>query len=637
MKKINNISDLEKLKEEGLRSLYPEEMKINVGMSTCGCATGAKGVYQAILDETAKGDIKPKITMTGCIGLCHAEPIIDIRMPKSPRITYGGVKPQDVTNILKEASSGKVSSKAIGRTEEDKFPISGFTKRLASDGKSQQGLSSVPLINTSPFYNKQVKIAMRNCGIIDPDNIAEYIARDGYFPLARVLKEKKPDGVISEVEKSGIRGRGGAGFPTGRKWAVARKAQGETKYVICNADEGDPGAYMDRSILEGDPHAVIEGMMIAAYAIGASQGYIYVRSEYPIAIEKLEIALKTARESGLLGKGIMGTGFDFDIKIAQGAGAFVCGEETALIRSIEGNWGEPKQRPPYPAIAGLWGMPTVINNVETLANIPAIIAKGSEWFSSMGTKGSKGTKVFSLVGKIKNVGLVEVPMGITLNEIIFDIGGGIPKNKKVKAVQTGGPSGGCIPADMLNLPIDYDELKKAGSIMGSGGMVVMDEDTCMVDVAKYFLGYLEDESCGKCVPCRVGVRKMREIVEDITKGNGTAGDIGLLEEMAKSIKDGSFCNLGATAPNPVLTTLQYFRNEYEAHIDGKKCPAGVCKELIKYRIEPNICIACGKCISACPVDAITGEKKKPHVIDIGKCIKCAACKEICPVDAVVTK
>jgi len=593
-------------------------------------------VYNAILKEISKENQKAKVAITGCIGLCHAEPIVDVYMPDFPRVTYGKVKPGDIPNLLKETISGKASAKAIGRTDEDIFPISGFKKRLRSNGKSSQVLS-IPLMSVNTFYQKQIKIAMRNCGLIDPDNISEYIARDGYFSLVEVLKNKKPDDVISEVEKSGLRGRGGAGFPTGKKWAIAKCAQGSKKFVICNADEGDPGAYMDRSILEGDPHAVIEGMIIAAYAIGASQGYIYVRSEYPIAIERLEIALKAAREAGLLGKGIMGTGFDFDIKITQGAGAFVCGEETALIRSIEGSWGEPRQKPPYPAIAGLWDMPTVINNVETLANIPAIMARGAEWFSSMGTKNSKGTKVFSLVGKVKNVGLVEVPMGITLSEIIFDIGGGIPKNKKVKAVQTGGPSGGCIPADMLNLPIDYDELKKAGSIMGSGGMVVMDEDTCMVDVAKYFLEYLEDESCGKCVPCRVGIRKMKEIVEEITKGEGRAGDIELLEEMAQSIKDGSFCNLGATAPNPVLTTLRYFRNEYEAHINERKCPGGVCRELIKYRIEPDVCIACGKCIGVCPVDAITGGKKKAHVIDIDKCIKCTACKEICPVEAVTTK
>ena len=639
MKRINNIADLERLKEEGLKSLYPQELKISVGMATCGCATGAKEVHKAILGEVEKEKISARIAMTGCNGLCHEEPIVDIYIPGLSRITYGKVKPKDVAGILKEAASGSPKTRAIGRTDEDIFPISGLKKRLSSNGKLTQNSSvtQIPLINDSTFYQKQVKIAMRNCGIIDPDNITEYIARDGYFSLVKVLKEKAPDNIISEIEKSGLRGRGGAGFPTGRKWGVARKAGGSIKYIICNADEGDPGAYMDRSILEGDPHAVIEGMIIAAYAIGASQGYIYVRSEYPIAIERLEIALKAAREAGLLGKDIMGSGFDFDIKITQGAGAFVCGEETALIRSIQGSWGEPKQRPPYPAIAGLWDMPTVINNVETLANVPAIIAKGGAWYSSMGTKGSKGTKVFSLVGKIKNVGLVEVPMGISLSEIIFDIGGGIPKNRKVKAVQTGGPSGGCIPADMLNLPIDYDELKKAGSIMGSGGMVVMDEDTCMVDIAKYFLGYLEDESFGKCVPCRIGVRKMKEIVEEITKGEGKPGDIEILEEMALSIKDGSFCNLGATAPNPVLTTLRYFRNEYEAHINEKKCPAGVCKELIKYRIEPEKCIACGKCIEACSVNAITGKKKTPHVIDMGKCIKCAACKEICPVDAVVTK
>jgi NADH:ubiquinone oxidoreductase subunit F (NADH-binding) len=420
------------------------------------------------------------------------------------------------------------------------------------------------------------------------------------------------------------------------KWEICRSAEGEGKYLICNADEGDPGAYMDRSILEGDPHSIIEGMLIGGFAIGANQGYVYVREEYPLAIERLEIALNKALEEGFLGKNIFGSGFDFEIEISRGAGAFVCGEETALIQSIEGNWGEPKPRPPFPAISGLWGKPTVINNVETLSNVPAIMARGAKWFSGIGTSKSKGTKVFSLVGQVCNIGLVEVPMGITLKDIIYGIGGGVPNGRKFKAVQTGGPSGGCIPKDLIGLPVDFDQLKKAGSIMGSGGMIVMDDRTCMVDVAKYFLSFLEDESCGKCVPCRVGIRRMREILEDITSGRGEEGDIDYLQQMAEAVKDGSLCGLGKTAPNPVLATIRYFRDEYEAHIKEKRCPAGVCKALITYSINAENCTGCGACLRVCPQEAITGKKKKPHQILIDKCIKCGACFEVCKFDAIVT-
>jgi NADH:ubiquinone oxidoreductase subunit F (NADH-binding) len=523
----------------------------------------------------------------------------------------------------------------MARIDQEEFLLDDVRKKYAK-GKMPAYLSSLATYKCLSFYKKQQRIALRNCGYIDPENIAEYVAKGGYFSLAQVLNGNNPGKVISQIKKSKLRGRGGAGFLTGVKWEVCREAGGEEKYLICNADEGDPGAYMDRSILEGDPHTIIEGMLIGGFAVGARKGFIYVRAEYPLAIERLECALKQARAEGLLGNDILGSGFDFEIEISRGAGAFVCGEETALIQSIEGNWGEPKPRPPFPAISGLWGMPTVINNVETWANVPPIISKGPKWFSGIGTSKSKGTKVFSLVGKVNNIGLVEVPMGVTLKEIIYEIGGGIPNGRQFKAVQTGGPSGGCIPKELINLPVDFDQLKKAGSIMGSGGMIVMDDRTCMVDVAKYFLSFLEDESCGKCVPCRVGIRRMRELLEDISSGKGRPGDIDYLQQMAEVVKDGALCGLGKTAPNPVLATLRYFRDEYESHIKDKRCPAGVCKPLITYSIDADKCTGCGACLRACPQEAVSGKKKKLHRILIDKCIKCGACFEVCKFDAIVT-
>ena len=495
--------------------------------------------------------------------------------------------------------------------------------------------STIKNLNHTKFYEKQTRVALRNCGVINPENIDEYIAVDGYEALGRVLTQMTPDEVIQVVKDSGLRGRGGGGFPTGQKWLFARQSPGDVKYVCCNADEGDPGAFMDRSVLEGDPHVVLEAMTIAGYAIGAHQGYIYVRAEYPIAIHRLQVAIKQAREYGFLGEDIFGTGFAFDIELRLGSGAFVCGEETALMTSIEGHRGEPRPRPPFPAVKGLFGVPTILNNVETWANIPRIILNGADWFAGMGTERSKGTKVFCLVGKINNTGLVEIPMGTTLREIVEDIGGGIPNGKKFKAAQTGGPSGGCIPASLIDTPIDYDNLIAIGSMMGSGGLIVMDEDTCMVDIAKFFLEFTVDESCGKCTPCRVGTRRLLEMLEQITVGNGSPELLKEMEELCYYIKANSLCALGQSAPNPVLSTLHYFRDEYEAHCVEKRCPAGVCKRLVKFSILEDRCKGCTACARACPVGAISGEVRKPHSIDPAKCIKCGACLETCRFNAIV--
>jgi NADH:ubiquinone oxidoreductase subunit F (NADH-binding)/Pyruvate/2-oxoacid:ferredoxin oxidoreductase delta subunit len=493
----------------------------------------------------------------------------------------------------------------------------------------------IPLADDVPFYKRQMKVVLRNCGKIDPKNIMHYIARDGYAALSKVLFTATPEEVIDSVKASGLRGRGGAGFPTGLKWGFARAAKGDTKYLICNADEGDPGAFMDRAVLEGDPHAVLEGMIIAAYAIGTETGYIYVRAEYPIAVEHLRIAVRQAEELGLLGENILGSGINFRINIKEGAGAFVCGEETALMASIEGRRGMPRPRPPFPANSGLWGKPTNINNVETFANISPIILRGADWYASIGTERSKGTKLFALAGKVNNTGLVEVPMGVSLREVVFDIGGGVPEEKEFKAVQIGGPSGGCVPAEHLDLPIDYDSLSSVGAIMGSGGMIVMDEDTCMVDVARYFMNFVQNESCGKCVPCRIGTKRMLEILTRITEGEGEDGDVDLLADMAAIIKDASLCALGQTAPNPVLTTISFFRDEYEAHIKDRRCPAHVCGSLFAYQIDASVCTGCGLCKKNCPQDAISGERRQPHEIDQELCIRCGVCFDVCRFDAVV--
>ncbi len=555
-----------------------------------------------------------KIVKTGCFGLCALGPVV-IVYPEGA--FYSMVKPEDVAEIVEEhLLKGRI------------------VQRLLYDESVHEGSDEIKSLGEVDFYKKQHRIALRNCGVINPENIDEYIARDGYAALGKALTEMKPQEVIDEIKNSGLRGRGGGGFPTGLKWQFAANSVDDQKYVCCNADEGDPGAFMDRSVLEGDPHAVIEAMTIAGYAIGSNQGYIYIRAEYPIAVQRLQIAINQAREYGLLGKNIFESGFDFDLEIRLGAGAFVCGEETALMTSIEGKRGEPRPRPPFPAVKGLFGKPTLLNNVETYANIPRIILEGAEKFASIGTEKSKGTKVFALGGKINNTGLVEVPMGTTLREIIEDIGGGIPNGKKFKAAQTGGPSGGCIPAELIDTPIDYDSLTAIGSMMGSGGLIVMDEDNCMVDIAKFFLEFTVDESCGKCTPCRVGTKRLLEILNKITDGNGTMEDLDRLESLAEAIKAGSLCGLGQTAPNPVLSTLKYFRHEYEAHIKDKTCPAHVCKGLAKYEIDPEKCKGCGLCAKQCPVGAISGEVKSPFSIDTEKCIKCGACMDKCPFKAI---
>ncbi len=588
----------------------------------CGGTGCTSSNSQKIIEEfeaslAAKGlQDEIKVVRTGCFGLCALGPIV-IVYPEGAFYTL--VKPEDVSEIVEEhLLKGRIVKRLL------------YQETVVDE-------ENIKSLNEIDFYKKQDRIALKNCGVINPESIDEYIAFGGYTALGKVLTEMKPQEVIDVIKESGLRGRGGGGFPTGLKWQFTANSVSDKKFVACNADEGDPGAFMDRSVLEGDPHAVIEAMAIAAYAVGADQGYIYIRAEYPIAVNRLQIAIDQAREYGLLGKNIFETGFNFDLDIRLGAGAFVCGEETALISSIEGHRGEPKPRPPFPAVKGLFGQPTLLNNVETYANITAIINNGAEWFKSIGTEKSKGTKVFAVGGKINNTGLVEVPMGTTLREIIYDIGGGIPNGKQFKAAQTGGPSGGCIPAHLIDTPIDYDSLISIGSMMGSGGLIVMDEDTCMVDIAKFFLEFTVDESCGKCAPCRIGTKRLLEILEKITSGKGTLEDIDKLEELCYSIKDSAFCGLGQTAPNPILSTLKYFRDEYIAHVVDKKCPAGVCKALLSYVIEPDKCKGCSLCAKKCPVGAISGEIKNPFTIDTEKCIKCGVCMDSCKFGAIVKK
>ncbi|NLJ31303.1 MAG: NADH-quinone oxidoreductase subunit NuoF [Clostridiales bacterium] len=584
-----------------------------------GCtSSNSEEIITRLKKEIAAHGLEKEVNVirTGCFGLCALGPIMVVYPEGS---FYSRVTPDDVPEIVEEhLLKGRIVKRLL------------YQETIVND-------STIRSLNDTPFYAKQNRVALRNCGVINPENIEEYIAEDGYSALGKVLTEMTPEQVIEEVKASGLRGRGGAGFPTGLKWSFAAKNQADQKYVCCNADEGDPGAFMDRSILEGDPHSVLEAMAIACYAIGASQGYIYVRAEYPIAVKRLQIAINQAREYGLLGKNIFDTGFNFDIDLRLGAGAFVCGEETALMTSIEGKRGEPRPRPPFPALKGLFQKPTILNNVETYANIAQIILKGADWFASMGTEKSKGTKVFALGGKIKHTGLVEVPMGTTLREIVDEIGGGVPDGHTFKAAQTGGPSGGCIPASELDIPIDYDNLLSIGAMMGSGGLIVMDDTTCMVDIARFFLEFTVDESCGKCTPCRVGTRRLLEILKKITSGNGTMEDLDRLEELCYYLKENSLCALGQTAPNPVLSTLHYFRDEYIAHVKDHRCPAGVCKALTNYYIQPDKCRGCTLCARNCPVGAISGKVKEPHVIDTQKCIKCGACMEKCKFGAIVKR
>ncbi len=628
MNKINSFEELKKIYQEykssldirkatGIDDFVCEKNNYKKEILICG-GTGCKSAQSDLIKDNLEKEISKLgledevyVSITGCFGFCEKGPIVKVTPDD---VFYVHVTPEDAEEIINEhIVNGNVVQRLLYEEPTIKEKV-----------KTQDEMT---------FYKKQVRIALRNCGLINPENIDEYIAEKGYLALGKCLTEYTPDDVINVILKSGLRGRGGGGFPTGKKWQFAKGYDADQKYIICNADEGDPGAFMDRSILEGDPNSVLEAMAIAGYAIGATKGNIYIRAEYPLAIQRLRIAINQAREYGLLGENILNSGFDFDIEIKYGAGAFVCGEETALIHSIEGNRGEPTNKPPFPAESGLWNKPTCVNNVETLANIPAIINNGSDWFSSIGTKSSAGTKVFALAGKINNVGLVEVPMGTTLREILYEVGGGIKFDKEFKAVQTGGPSGGCIPKEFLDTPIDFDSLSAIGSMMGSGGMIVMDEDNCMVDIAKFYLEFTKEESCGKCTPCRIGNTRLLEILERISKGEGDLSDLDKLQELSNTIKDTSLCALGQTSPNPILSTMKYFYDEYRSHVVDKICPAGVCKDLMKFVITDR-CIGCTKCARQCPVGCIEGKVKTKHVIDHSKCIKCGACKSSCPVDAI---
>lgn len=590
---------------------------IQVGMGTCGKASGADDILASVQKTLKDINLLARTMEVGCIGMCYLEPLMAVRKPGRPFILYGNLTPQKTEKILKQYL-----------TEDD--PCARWS--VCTIGKDR--VEGIPPFEEHPMLSSQVRIALRNCGLIDPGNIHHYIAKGGYSGLQRALGMNPAD-VIEEIKASGLRGRGGAGFSTGMKWELARNSFKDTGYIVCNADEGDPGAFMDRALLEGDPHAVIEGMLIGAYAIGASEGYIYARAEYPLAIERLVKALEDMEQYGLLGNSVLGSSFSFDIHIKEGAGAFVCGEETALMASIEGRRGMPRPRPPFPAQSGLWGKPTNINNVETFSNVSAILQNGAGWYADLGTEKSKGTKTFSLAGKVNRTGLIEVPMGIQLKEIIYSIGGGGPKGKEIKGVQTGGPSGGCIPAERFDLTVDYESLAAAGSIMGSGGMVVMDQDTCMVDMARYFLTFTQAESCGKCIPCRLGTKQMLDILKDICAGNGTPSDMDLLSDLSETVQKGSLCGLGQTAPNPVRTTLRYFRDEYENHVIHHKCSAGVCKPLFHYEIDQELCNGCGLCASQCSAGAVSGEKKEPHSIDPSKCTKCGTCYQSCKQQAVM--
>ncbi|GAB4532755.1 MAG: NADH-quinone oxidoreductase subunit NuoF [Anaerolineae bacterium] len=606
------------------------DVYITIGMGTCGLAAGARETLAAVEEELEKRNLKAVIGQVGCVGMCSYEPMLEVQAKGQARVNYGNATAANVSEILAAYFDGTPLRKSVivGEMVPTITRVNGSALHSLSfvDPESHEKIA---------FHQKQLRIVLSNCGLIDPESIDDYLAVDGYQALEKVITSMTPEALIQEVTQSGLRGRGGGGFPTGVKWGLARKSERWPKYVICNADEGDPGAFMDRSVLEGDPHSVIEGMIIAGYAIGAQVGYIYCRAEYPLAIRRLEIALNQARELGLLGENILGSDFSFDLFIKEGAGAFVCGEETALMASIQGERGQPWPRPPYPAVSGLWGQPSNVNNVKSYAYVPRIVRMGAEWFKNLGTEGSPGTAIFALTGMVNRTGLIEVPMGITMREIIYDVGGGIPMGREFKAVQTGGPLGGCLPQEHLDTPVDFDSLKAAGAVMGSGGMIVADETTCMVEFAKYFMQFACDESCGKCPPCRIGSTRMLEILERITAGQGKVEDLEEIQRIARGMQHGSLCALGQLAPSPVLSTLQHFEEEYRAHIEEERCPAGKCRALITYEIVTELCTGCMVCGRNCPSNAISGEKRQPHVIDPDLCERCGLCKEVCKFDAIV--
>jgi NADH:ubiquinone oxidoreductase subunit F (NADH-binding)/(2Fe-2S) ferredoxin/Pyruvate/2-oxoacid:ferredoxin oxidoreductase delta subunit len=629
--KIQQISDIDEIGRKQREPLYvPERVTVNTGMASCGIAAGADKTFTRAVAEFGENK-HIQIRKTGCLGFCELEPLVEIYKKGGPRVLYKNVTEDKITDIIYGYMEGRFDKKQFLGQMRD--PRSLLEEDFPNPLEGVEPVPEIPFLEDIPFYDRQIKIALRNCGYIDPEKIEEYMARGGYKAFLSALLKNNPQDIIATIKDSGLRGRGGGGFPTGVKWESCAAHHGE-RFIICNADEGDPGAYMDRSILEGDPHAILEGMLIAGLAVGSNKGFIYVRNEYPLAVKRLVTAIRQAADYGLLGQNIAGSDFSFEMKISTGAGAFVCGESTALMASLEGEVGRPRAKYVHTVEKGFRQSPSNLNNVETYANVPAILLNGAGWFSELGTEHSKGTKVFSLVGKIKNTGLVEVPMGTSLRSIIYDMGGGIPKKKAFKAVQTGGPSGGCIPEEFLDLGVDFSELAKVGSIMGSGGMIVMDQDTCMVDVARYFLDFLKEESCGQCNPCREGIKRMLEVLNRICEGEGKDGDIELLQELGGMVHNFSLCGLGTSAPNPVLTTIRYFRDEYEAHIRDKKCPAGICKPLFHYEIDENACTGCTLCARKCPQEAITGEKKNPHVLEQEKCIKCGICYEVCKFDAI---